>query len=95
LQTQFGDNSSSVDRGTIAFSMEHYAQKAAFFEQRLIRYLLKNRALYPIFTGTTNRDTDLRPMIDGCSCLSNGLLECNGLCGGAGNNGYNNSILII
>ncbi len=25
LQTQFGDNSSSVDRGTIAFSMEHYA----------------------------------------------------------------------
>jgi len=75
--------------------MEHYAQKAAFFEQRLIRYLLKNRALYPIFTGTTNRDTDLRPMIDGCGCLSNGLLECTGLCGGAGNNGYNNSILIL
>lgn len=95
LQTQFGDNSASVDRGTIAFSMEHYAQKAAFFEQRLIRYLLKNRDLYPIFTGTTNRDTDLRPMIDGCGCLSNGLLECTGLCGGAGNNGYNNSILIL
>jgi len=34
-------------------------------------------------------------MIDGCDCLSNGMLECNGLCGGAGNNGYNNSILIL
>lgn len=33
LQNQFGDNSSSVDRGTIAFSMEHYAQKAAFLSR--------------------------------------------------------------
>jgi hypothetical protein len=74
--------------------MEHYAQKAAFFEQRLIRYLLKNRALYPVFTSTTNKDTDLRPMIDGCGCYSNGLLECTGLCGN-NQNGYNNSILII
>jgi hypothetical protein len=57
-------------------------------------YLLKNRALYPVFTSTTNKDTDLRPMIDGCSCYSNGLLECTGLCGN-NSNGYNNSILII
>jgi hypothetical protein len=35
LQTQFGDNSSAVDRGTIAFSMEHYAQKAAFFRAEI------------------------------------------------------------
>ena len=90
LQTQFGDNSASVDRSTIAFSMEHYAQKAAFFEQRLIRYLLKNKALYPIFTGTTNRDTDLRPMIDACDCDCVGQCHSGCPCGGMRENGYNN-----
>jgi hypothetical protein len=94
MQTQFGDNSSAIDRGTIAFSMEHFAQKASFFEQRLVRYLLKNKALYPGFTDITNTDTDLRPMIDGCNCISNGFYECNGLCG-TRDNGYNNSILIL
>jgi hypothetical protein len=94
LQTQFGDNSSAVDRGTIAFSMEHYAQKAAFFEQRLIRYLLKNKALYPVFTSSTNKDTDLRPQIDNCHCITNGMYDCNGSCGN-NDNGYNNSILIL
>ena len=94
LQTQFGDNSSAVDRGTIAFSMEHYAQKAAFFEQRLIRFLLKNKALYPVFTSSTNQDTDLRPQIDNCHCITNGMYNCNGSCGN-NDNGYNNSILIL
>jgi hypothetical protein len=47
-----------------------------------------------LLTSTTNKDTDLRPMIDGCGCYSNGLLECTGLCGN-NQNGYNNSILII
>jgi hypothetical protein len=94
LQTQFGDNSSAVDRGTIAFSMEHYAQKAAFFEQRLIRFLLKNKALYPVFTSFTNQDTDLRPQIDNCHCITNGMYNCNGSCGN-NDNGYNNSILIL
>ena len=94
IQTQFGDNSSAVDRGTIAFSMEHYAQKAAFFEQRLIRFLLKNKALNPVFTSSTNQDTDLRPQIDNCHCITNGMYNCNGSCGN-NDNGYNNSILIL
>jgi hypothetical protein len=43
LQTQNGDYSASVSRNEVAFGMEHYAQKASFFEQRLIRWLLTNR----------------------------------------------------
>lgn len=43
LQTQNGDFSSSVSQREVAFGMEHYAQKAAFFEERLIKYLIKNK----------------------------------------------------
>jgi hypothetical protein len=49
LQTQNGDYSASVSRNEVAFGMEHYAQKASFFEQRLIRWLLVNRNLFPQF----------------------------------------------
>ena len=95
LQTQFGDFSGSVTRSEVAFGMEHYAQKASFFETRLTRYLIANKALYPVFTSIENRDTDLRPMIDDCSC--NCIGECDRLCpcGGYRENGYNNSILIL
>jgi len=95
LQTQFGDFSGSVTRSEVAFGMEHYAQKAAFFEQRLIKYLIANKGLYPEFTSDANKDTDLKPMIT-CNCNCNG--ECNNLdcnCGGYRENGYNNSILIL
>ena len=95
LQTQFGDYSASVTRSEVAFGMEHYAQKASFFETRLTRYLIANKELYPGFTSKTNRDTDLRPMIDECTC--NCIGECDRLCpcGGYRENGYNNSILIL
>jgi hypothetical protein len=46
LQTQNGDYSASVSRSEVAFGMEHYAQKASFFEQRLIRWLLANRTCF-------------------------------------------------
>lgn len=95
LQTQFGDFSGSVTRSEVAFGMEHYAQKAAFFEQRLIKYLIANKGLYPEFTSEANKDTDLKPMIT-CNCDCNGNcnnLDCN--CGGYRENGYNNSILIL
>ena len=68
LQTQNGDYSASVSRSEVAFGMEHYAQKASFFETRLTRYLIANKDLYPEFTAEVNRDTDLRPMIDACNC---------------------------
>jgi len=95
LQTQSGDYSASVSRNEVAFGMEHYAQKASFFEQRLIRWLLTNRALFPLFISTTNQDTDLRPMFNNCSCITQYQLTCIGNCGNFRENGYNNSILIL
>jgi hypothetical protein len=95
LQTQSGDFSASVSRSEVAFGMEHYAQKASFFEQRLIRWLLANRNLFPIFISTTNMDTDLRPMFNTCSCINQYQTTCTGMCGNFRENGYNNSILIL
>ena len=91
LQTQNGDFSSSVSQREVAFGMEHYAQKAAFFEERLIKYLIKNKALYPEFISLENRDTDLRPMIDCLGCTG----CCNGNCNYEHGNGYNTQILIL
>ena len=92
LQTQFGDYSGSVSRAEVAFGMEHYAQKASFFEQRLIRYLLANKNLFPLFISHENRDTDLRPQIDACNCVG----ICGGTCGrGYNDNGYNNQIMVF
>jgi hypothetical protein len=92
LQTQFGDYSGSVSRAEVAFGMEHYAQKASFFEARLIRYLLANKNLFPQFTSLENRDTDLRPQIEMCDCVS----TCYGRCGQRYNdNGYNNQIMVF
>lgn len=95
LQTQFGDFSSSVTRSEVAFGMEHYAQKASFFETRLTRYLIANKDLYPEFTSAANKDTDLRPMIDHCNCNCGEICRYDCPCGGNRENGYNNSILIL
>lgn len=95
LQTQNGDYSASVSRSEVAFGMEHYAQKASFFEQRLIRWLLANKNLFPLFISTTNMDTDLRPMFNHCSCINEYNNTCTGMCGNFRENGYNNSILIL
>ena len=91
LQLQNGDYSSSVSQREVAFGMEHYAQKASFFEQRLIKYLIKNKNLYPEFISEENRDTDLRPMIDCHGCTG----CCHGTCNYENGNGYNNQILIL
>jgi len=92
LQTQFGDYSGSVSRAEVAFGMEHYAQKASFFEQRLIKYLLANKNLFPQFTSLENRDTDLRPQIEACYCVG----TCYGRCGQRyDDNGYNNQIMVF
>ena len=91
LQTQNGDFSSSVGQREVAFGMEHYAQKASFFETRLIRWLIKNKKLFPLFTSLENRDTDLRPMIDCHGCTG----CCGNQCNYYNDNGYNNSILIL
>jgi hypothetical protein len=92
LQTQNGDYSNSVSRAEVAFSMEHYAQKASFFEMRLSKWLLANKNLFSLFTSLQNRDTDLRPQIDACNCVG----TCYGRCGQRyDDNGYNNSIMVF
>jgi hypothetical protein len=95
IQTQSGDYSASVSRSEVAFGMEHYAQKASFFEQRLIRWLLTNKALFPLFISNTNLDTDLRPMFNNCTCINQYNNVCTGMCGNLRENGYNNAILIL
>jgi hypothetical protein len=75
--------------------MEHFAQKASFFEMRLIRYLVKNRAEYPIFISHENRDTDLRPQIECIQCIGDCFMNGEWSCGYPRNNGYNNQILVI
>jgi hypothetical protein len=95
LQTQFGDNSSSVSRSEVAFGMEHYAQKASFFEMRLIKYLVKNKNLYPLFISQANRDTDLRPQVECLGCVGDCYMSGEWRCGYPKDNGYNNSILVL
>ena len=65
IQTQSGDYSSSVSQSETAFVMDHYGQMAAFYEKRLINYLLEYKALYPEFTSDLNRDSDIKP-VGGC-----------------------------
>jgi hypothetical protein len=61
IQQQFGDYSSQVTQGEVVFSMEHYAQKASFYETRLFRYLKENKDLYPEFISELNKDSDIKP----------------------------------
>jgi len=65
IQQQNGDYSSSVSQSETAFVMDHYGQMAAFYEKRLINYLLEYKALYPQFTSDLNRDSDIKP-VGGC-----------------------------
>ena len=65
VQVQFGDYSQNVSQGEIAFVMDHYGQMAAFFEKRLINYLLENKDLFAEFTSALNKDSDIKP-VDEC-----------------------------
>jgi hypothetical protein len=64
IQVQFGDYSTNVSQSEIAFIMDHYGQMAAFYEKRLINYLLEYKDLYPNFTSTLNTDSDIKPVDD-------------------------------
>ena len=66
VQVQFGDYSQNVSQGEIAFVMDHYGQMAAFFEKRLINYLLENKDLFAEFTSALNKDSDIKP-VDECT----------------------------
>ena len=81
LQQQSGDFSSSVSRSEVSFGMEHFEQKAAFYETRLREWLREQvRAtpnIFPEFVSSLNTDSDMRPLRD------------------QDQNGYNIGILII
>lgn len=64
LQKQSGDNSESVEQSEVGFVMRHYEQKAEFFESMCRKYLVKNKDLFPLFTSTLNKDSELRPQDD-------------------------------
>ena len=66
VQVQFGDYSQNVSQGEVAFVMDHYGQMAAFFEKRLINFILENKDLYPQFTSALNTDSDIKP-VDDCT----------------------------
>lgn len=66
IQSQFGDYSQNVSQGEVAFVMDHYGQMAAFYEKRLINYILENKALFSQFTSALNTDSDIKP-VDDCT----------------------------
>lgn len=66
VQQQFGDFSQQVSQGEVAFTMDHYGQKARFYEARLKAWLIENKALFTIFISESNKDTDLRPYLLDC-----------------------------
>jgi hypothetical protein len=81
LQQQNGDYSTSVSRSEVAFGMEHYEEKAAFYERRLREWLKEqvkaNPTIFPEFVDPLNTDSDMKPLKDD------------------NQNGYNIGILII
>jgi len=64
LQTQSGENSSSVDLNEVQFGMSHYEQKATYYEEILIEYLKENKDLFPEFTDITNKTSIIPPTED-------------------------------
>ena len=66
IQQQFGDYSNAVTQNEVAFVMEHYGQMAAFYEKRLIAFILEYKDLFPNFTSLLNKDSDIKP-VDTCT----------------------------
>lgn len=64
VQQQYGDYSNAVSQGEVAFISDHYGQKAKFYENRLRWWLLENKALFAEFISTDNTDSDLKPITD-------------------------------
>lgn len=61
IQKQNGDFSESVGKDEVLLMYDHYAQKAAFYEQRIRIYLKDNSDLFANYTSTLNVDSDMRP----------------------------------
>jgi hypothetical protein len=67
LATQDGENSEVAEPEQVVMMKRHYDQKAEWYEQRVINYLILNKDLFPQFTDKQNTDssvTDLIPQKD-------------------------------
>ena len=70
VQVQFGEFSANASQSEVAFVMDHYSQVAARYEDRLTKWLLKNKDLFPAFTSALNKDSIIKP-VDECNGLDN------------------------
>jgi hypothetical protein len=67
IQSQNGDFSVNSSESSIFLISKHYAQKAEWFESRLINFIRLNKTQMPDYTNTLNRDssiTDIIPSVD-------------------------------
>ena len=64
VQIQSGEFSQPATMKDIDLAMKRYVQNAEFYAQRLINYLKENKALFPEFTSTLNKDSDIKPKED-------------------------------
>ena len=64
LQKQSGDYSESVELSEMGFVKTHYENKAEFFESFVVKYLEKNKDLFPEFIDEQNDDGVIKPQDD-------------------------------
>ena len=64
LQKQSGDYSESVELSEMGFIKTHYENKAEFFESFVVKYLEKNKDLFPEFIADENDDGVIKPQDD-------------------------------
>lgn len=57
ISKQSGDFSAASDIKETAFLFHHYRDRADFYDQRLMDYLIDNKDLYPNFLNPLNSDT--------------------------------------
>lgn len=66
IQQQSGEFSTPVTQSEITFTMDHFDQKAKFYENRLTNWLIDNKDLFSEFTSEDNKDSDLKPLLSDC-----------------------------
>lgn len=62
-QSQSGDNSDSVETSVLSYLRNELANRAEFYEQRLVNYLCDNSSLFPGYIS--GNDTDIKPTDEG------------------------------
>jgi len=90
IQIQSGDFSAAPETRVIPWVYEKTRDKAEFYDQRLIDYLVANKSLYPEFTSTLNTDSKVKTQYCGNSC---GCGTTN--CGCTNINAFQSGILFI